>query len=128
VTIVGYDDGQQCWICKNSWGPGWGESGFFRIGYGECGIDTWQVCAVDGVVLPEEQGAWQRNRRIAGLWSIDQERNAWIYATNVGWRRISPASDSVFSTLLVQLATAKASQRPVDFLEEEGVITQAYVL
>jgi C1A family cysteine protease len=40
VSCVGYDDGQQCWIVKNSWGPGFGEAGYFRIGYGECGIDT----------------------------------------------------------------------------------------
>lgn len=45
ISVVGYDDAQQCWICKNSWGTGWGESfggskGWFRIGYGECNIDT----------------------------------------------------------------------------------------
>lgn len=40
VCVVGYDDGAQCWIVKNSWGSGWGEKGFFRIGYGECGIDA----------------------------------------------------------------------------------------
>jgi hypothetical protein len=128
VTIIGYDDSASCWICKNSWGTGWGESGFFRIGYGECGIDTWQVCAVDGVVLPEEVGAWQRNKRIQGLWTIDQERNAWVFARDLGWRRISPSSESVFSTLLMQLTTAKAAQRPVDFLEQDQVITQVYVL
>src|SRR5205085_3576943 len=32
VCIVGYDDAQGCWIAKNSWGTGWGESGYFRIG------------------------------------------------------------------------------------------------
>jgi C1A family cysteine protease len=40
ISVVGYDDNLKCWICKNSWGPSWGESGFFRIGYGECEIDT----------------------------------------------------------------------------------------
>ncbi len=35
VSVVGYDDSQQCWIAKNSWGPNWGEQGWFRIGYGE---------------------------------------------------------------------------------------------
>lgn len=40
VSVVGYDDSQQCWICKNSWGTGWGDAGWFKIGYGECGIDT----------------------------------------------------------------------------------------
>lgn len=39
ICVVGYDDSQSCWIVKNSWGH-WGENGFFRIAYGECGIDT----------------------------------------------------------------------------------------
>jgi len=33
VTIVGYDDEQGVWIARNSWGQGWGESGYFRIPY-----------------------------------------------------------------------------------------------
>ena len=35
VTIVGYDDSQKCWICKNSWGTNWGEGGWFRMAYDE---------------------------------------------------------------------------------------------
>jgi len=35
VLIVGYDDVNQCFIVKNSWGSGWGESGYFRIAYSE---------------------------------------------------------------------------------------------
>lgn len=40
VVIVGYNDTGSYWVCKNSWGSGWGESGYFRIKYGECGVDT----------------------------------------------------------------------------------------
>ncbi len=45
VAIVGYNDewGNETegyWICKNSWGKNWGENGYFRIKYGECGIGT----------------------------------------------------------------------------------------
>jgi len=43
IAIIGYNDGEGCWICKNSWGPNWGEHGFFRIAYGQCRIDTWDV-------------------------------------------------------------------------------------
>ena len=35
VTIVGYDDSGQYFIVKNSWGTGWGESGYFKIAYSE---------------------------------------------------------------------------------------------
>jgi len=38
VVIVGYNQSQQYWICKNSWGKSWGESGFFRIKWGTSGI------------------------------------------------------------------------------------------
>lgn len=42
VLIVGWDDnecdGAGAWICKNSWGPGWGDEGFFYIQYGSAGI------------------------------------------------------------------------------------------
>jgi hypothetical protein len=40
VQIIGYDDDQRAWIAKNSWGTGWGRDGYFRIGYGEVGIDA----------------------------------------------------------------------------------------
>ena len=40
VCVVGYDEQLQAWLCKNSWGTGWGESGYFWIGYGQCGIDA----------------------------------------------------------------------------------------
>lgn len=54
ISVVGYDDTQQCWICKNSWGTGWGENGFFQIAYGQVGIDAqmWGVTGVHGIVLP----------------------------------------------------------------------------
>lgn len=43
VLIVGYNDSEGYWICKNSWGSDWGESGFFRIRMGDCDIASYAV-------------------------------------------------------------------------------------
>jgi C1A family cysteine protease len=33
VMAVGYDDSKQCFIVRNSWGPGWGLAGYFLMPY-----------------------------------------------------------------------------------------------
>ena len=141
VSIVGYDDGGGYWICKNSWGPGWGESGFFCIAYGQgfypdsidstgCGSGTSpaidaNMWAVDGFVAT----GWQTGRLVQGLWTIDQDLNAWAYFDGgVGWAKISPDNSNILFDMLAQLAAAKAAGRPVNFYEENGVIKQIYVL
>lgn len=39
IAVVGYDDSKNAWICRNSWGTGWGIQGYFYIQYGDSGID-----------------------------------------------------------------------------------------
>ena len=52
VVIIGWKDDPDAenggyWICRNSWGPEWGEEGYFKIAYGQCGIDDfWFVYGV----------------------------------------------------------------------------------
>ncbi len=41
VVLVGYNEEAGCWICKNSWGAGWGNDGYFRIKMGTCGTGMW---------------------------------------------------------------------------------------
>lgn len=40
VLIIGYDNANGCWICKNSWGTDWGDNGYFRIKFGQCGMGS----------------------------------------------------------------------------------------
>lgn len=44
VIIIGWNDdmcsGEGAWLCKNSWGSDWGDSGYFWIKYGSSDIGT----------------------------------------------------------------------------------------
>jgi C1A family cysteine protease len=55
VAVVGYDEDQSAWLCKNSWGSAWGEAGWFRLGYGACEMDSeFPGWGLESVILPEE--------------------------------------------------------------------------
>lgn len=59
VVICGWDDTENYWICKNSWGTGWGETGWFRIrmGTNEAGIEQWDChMNVDLASVEERMG------------------------------------------------------------------------
>ncbi len=38
ICLIGYNDAQNCWLGKNSWSTEWGDNGWFRIGYNQCGM------------------------------------------------------------------------------------------
>ena len=64
VYIVGYHEGTgdpgyldgDYWICQNSWGPSWGDNGFFYIAYGAAGIGQDPVQFVEWEDSLDSQG------------------------------------------------------------------------
>jgi C1A family cysteine protease len=51
VVAVGYDDEDQLFICRNSWGPGWGDAGYFYMHYSylldnNLSSDFWKISLV----------------------------------------------------------------------------------
>ncbi len=45
VKIIGWgkENNEEYWIVQNSWTSNWGEKGYFRIKFGQCGIDSGAV-------------------------------------------------------------------------------------
>jgi len=42
IKLVGYGVDAEYgpyWLCQNSWGKSWGDNGYFKIGFGQCGIE-----------------------------------------------------------------------------------------
>ncbi|MFP5247853.1 MAG: C1 family peptidase, partial [Thermoanaerobaculia bacterium] len=77
VAVIGYSEAEQCWICKNSWGAGWGIGGFFKIAYGQCGIDTtYPFWTANGVIVPVTHG-WSGWESLGGVITSRPDAVSW---------------------------------------------------
>lgn len=101
IVIVGYDDSQQAWLVRNSWGTGWGMSGYCWFGYGQADMDNNAKFGVPGAnVNPDpwtkrrahngslyESGDGQLNRNFE-LWTLapgNAIRHYWRDGVSLQW-------------------------------------------
>jgi hypothetical protein len=103
VLLVGYDDNQQAWLVKNSWGTGWGMNGFGWIGYGEINIDGYEKYGVthtnpdpwtkrrlhSGALYESGNGAQHRNFELLATGNGSQLRHWWRDGGDFGWHQAS---------------------------------------
>jgi C1A family cysteine protease len=125
ICVVGYDDTQQCWILKNSWGTNWGESGFCRIRYGQADLlidSQWMFYSVDVAVGP----VWQ-SVTVTQTYASRDSQNAWAHFQGLGWRKIQPGAPDGVTNMLIMLAQAEAMNRPVTAYIDGTYVYRAYM-
>src|SRR5260221_298769 len=51
--------------------------------------------------------AWNNSKHVTQLWSINQNRNAWIAISGIGWKKLANNSDTAIVAMTVLAASAK---------------------
>ncbi len=81
-----------------------------------------------GVTAAAGVTTWLNNKRVSGLWGINQNRNSWVYVTGVGWKKLANNSDTAVVALTILAASAKQMQSVYNYREEaDGMIHETYV-
>lgn len=71
---------------------------------------------------------WNGDKRIVGLWAMNQVRNSWIYVANVGWQKLANNSDSAIVALTMLAAHARELNRSVTYrTETDNMVHEMYV-
>jgi ABC-type glycerol-3-phosphate transport system substrate-binding protein len=72
--------------------------------------------------------AWQNSKKFTALWTINQNRNAWVYVSGIGWKKLADNSDSAKEALNLLASHAKQLARTVNYRDEaDGKIHEIYV-
>lgn len=126
ICVVGYDDSQQCWIIKNSWGTGWGESGFMRMKYGQTDLlidSSWTYSSV----VVQIQATWQSNVTVSQVFASRDSQNAWAYFAGIGWRKIQAGTSDGITNMLTLFSQAVAKNKTVTIYFDGDFVYQAYL-
>jgi len=97
VLLVGWDDnmcnGEGAWRVKNSWGPSWGDNGYFWIHYGDC-IFGYAAALIDIGAGPEPCDAHEWT----GVYGEDGIETA-VYSTPINDTTFGSGYETVSASL-----------------------------
>ena len=71
-------------------------------------------------------GVWYTNKKVVGLWTIAQTRNAWANISDLGWKKFYNGSDSSIVAFNIIAGSALEKQSIVNVLIENDQIIEIY--
>jgi hypothetical protein len=71
-------------------------------------------------------GVWYTNKKVVGVWTIAQTRNAWVNLSDLGWKKFYNGSDSSIVAFNILAGTALEKQTLVNVLLENDQIVEMY--
>ena len=71
-------------------------------------------------------GVWYSNKKVVGLWTIAQTRNAWVNLSELGWKKFYSGSDSSIVAFNIIAGSALEKQSLVNVLIENDQIIEIY--
>lgn len=121
VLLVGYDDNGQYFKAKNSWGPNWGENGYFRISYDDVTDDVqfgMYGCDASGVYTEGEGNSFTIQNVANGILEINN------ISSSKSWLSFSPQTIQNIVPGGQQLITVSVSDwNAVTYPQETGTIS-----
>jgi len=97
-------------------------------GEGEAAILAPTLAPPEAALAEEGVLAWQSDKRVNALWSINQTRNTWMSVVGIGWKRLFNGNDSSITALTMLAAHARQTNCRVDYRDEaDGLVREIYV-
>ena len=94
VIMVGFNDPGSYWIIRNSWGSGWHDGGYYKLGYDECSVDRYvHAISVNHPPVADADGPYTASEGSAitfdgsGSWDPDGDslEYRWDFDANGSW-------------------------------------------
>jgi hypothetical protein len=105
-----------------------GDAGTMRFpGGGQGDLQSTPSLPISGGVAQGVR-AWQNNKTVDALWTINQDRNSWVGITGIGWKKLAGPNETAISALTMLVAHARATGSIVNYRDEsDNLIHEVYV-
>jgi hypothetical protein len=72
-------------------------------------------------------GVWNDDKRVNGLYSTHDARNAWMSIAGVGWVKLATSNDSTNEAMTILASHARVKNSQINYSVDAGLVNEMYV-